>query len=184
MQTLYGVDVGRVRADWAVEDAIRETGLTPDLADYARRLVVGVQTNRREIDRRLSELLEDWTLDRLSAVDRAVLRMAACELLFFPGIPPLVTIDEAIDIAKKFSTAESGRFVNGVLARLMERTDKVHWDPSQLETPPEEEEPPEPEPVRPEEDEEDEEPTEEDRSEPPAQPTFWRIRETRNHNQP
>ncbi len=179
MQALYGVDVGRVRADWAIEDGIREAGLTPDLADYARRLVVGVQTHRREIDERLSELLEDWDLDRLGAVDRAVLRMAACELLYFPGIPPLVTIDEAIEIAKKFSTADSGRFVNGVLARLMETSDKANWDPSQLETPPDEEEPPEPEPEPPEEPEE----PEEGAPEPLPQPAFWRIREGKEQQQ-
>ncbi|MCX7799495.1 MAG: transcription antitermination factor NusB [Fimbriimonadales bacterium] len=180
VQTLYAVDVGRVRADWAVEDAIRESGLAPDLADYARRLVVGVQTNRSEIDARLSELLEDWSFNRLAAVDRAVLRMAACELLHFPGIPPRVTLDEAIDIAKKFSTADSGRFVNGVLARLLENSDKAHWDPSRMETPPDEEEPPEPEPEEPEEqpDELEEEP------QPPEPPSFWRIREATDQNQP
>jgi len=181
MQTLYGVDVGRVRADWAIEDGIREAQLPSDLADYARRLVVGVQTHREEIDQRLSELLEDWSLDRLSAVDRAVLRMAACEMLHFPGIPPLVTIDEAIEIAKKFSTAESGRFVNGVLARLMETCDKANWDPSQLETPPEEEEPPEPEPPVPEE---EEEPEGAEEPEPIPEPSFWRIRDAKESEQP
>jgi N utilization substance protein B len=85
---------------------------------FAGSLVKGVVENLGAIDLKIRELSEHWDLDRIAAVDRAILRVAVYEMLFRAEIPPVVTINEAIEIAKRYSTEESGRFVNGLLDRL------------------------------------------------------------------
>lgn len=85
---------------------------------YAEELIRGVLEHREELDEHLRRLIKNWDLRRLAAVDRNVLRMAVYEMLYRPDIPPVVTINEAIEIAKKYSTEQSGRFVNGVLDRF------------------------------------------------------------------
>lgn len=90
-------------------------------AAFMLPLVHGVTEKREEIDRRLAERSTGWALDRQAAVDRNIMRLAAYEILYNPDIPPGASINEAVELAKKYSTAESGRFVNGVLGSLSER---------------------------------------------------------------
>ena len=93
----------------------------PKTLDFAQSLFETTVSSERQIDRYLEKHLKNWDLDRISAIDRALLRMAVCELLHFEEIPPKVTIDEAIEVGKRFSTPKTGNFLNGVLdAVLME----------------------------------------------------------------
>ena len=85
---------------------------------YAREIVDGVIDNREEIDEQITTFAKDWSLARMPAVDRALLRMAVWEILFNDEVPTGVAIDEAVELAKEFSTDDSGAFVNGVLARI------------------------------------------------------------------
>lgn len=85
---------------------------------YAREIVDGVIDNRDEIDEQITTFSKDWTLARMPAVDRAVLRIGVWELLFNDEVPTAVAIDEAVELAKEFSTEESGSFVHGVLGRI------------------------------------------------------------------
>jgi N utilization substance protein B len=85
---------------------------------FADGLVEGTLTRLADIDAELSRVMINWSLHRLAAVDRNILRMAVYEMRFRDDIPPVVTINEAIDIARKFSTADSGKFVNGILDRI------------------------------------------------------------------
>ncbi|MFC4139444.1 MULTISPECIES: transcription antitermination factor NusB [unclassified Microbacterium] len=85
---------------------------------YAREIVDGVVDHRDEIDEQITTHSRDWRLERMPAVDRAVLRIAAWEILFNEQVPTAVAIDEAVELAKELSTDESGAFVHGVLARL------------------------------------------------------------------
>ncbi|QTV80856.1 transcription antitermination factor NusB [Microbacterium sp. NIBRBAC000506063] len=85
---------------------------------YAREIVDGVIDHRDDIDEQISTHSRDWKLDRMPAVDRAVLRIGVWELLFNDQVPPAVAIDEAVELAKEFSTDDSGAFVHGVLARI------------------------------------------------------------------
>ena len=85
---------------------------------YARSLVIGVLENKQELDSRISEVTANWKLERIAAVDRAVLRLGRYELLEMAEVPPKVVINESVELAKKFSTEKSGAFVNGVLDRL------------------------------------------------------------------
>jgi N utilization substance protein B len=87
--------------------------------EYVIELVDVLAQHRDEIDQRLQQHLHNWRLERLAAIDRNVLRIGAAELLFRPDIPPRVAIQEAILLAEKFGTAQSPRFVNGVLDALM-----------------------------------------------------------------
>jgi N utilization substance protein B len=85
---------------------------------FAEELVAGVEEQRPELDRLIGEHAEGWSVPRMAAVDRAVLRVACYELLFRDDVPTAVAIDEAVSAAKELSTADSGRFVNGVLGRI------------------------------------------------------------------
>jgi len=85
---------------------------------YAREIVDGVIDNRDAIDEQITTFAKDWSLARMPAVDRAVLRIGVWEVLYNDGVPDAVAIDEAVELAKEFSTDDSGAFVHGVLARI------------------------------------------------------------------
>lgn len=85
---------------------------------FAEALARGTLEKRPAIDEQIKKVTENWELDRIAAVDRNVLRLAIYEMMFRDDVPPVVSINEAIEIAKKFSTKESGKFVNGILDRI------------------------------------------------------------------
>ncbi|MGX5770122.1 transcription antitermination factor NusB [Microbacterium trichothecenolyticum] len=85
---------------------------------YAREIVDGVIDNQDAIDEQITTFAKDWTLARMPAVDRAVLRIGTWEILFNEEVPTAVAIDEAVELVKEFSSDESGPFVHGVLARI------------------------------------------------------------------
>lgn len=85
---------------------------------YAREIADGVIDHRDEIDEHIVTHARDWRLERMPAVDRAILRLATWELLYNDAVPTAVAIDEAVELAKEYSTDESGAFVHGVLARI------------------------------------------------------------------
>ena len=89
-----------------------------EVKTFANSLVLGTVNNAKEIDEVISERATNWQLNRMAVIDRNILRFAAYELLFADEIPPKVTINEAIDIAKRYGDSESGKFVNGVLDKI------------------------------------------------------------------
>jgi transcription antitermination protein NusB len=98
--------------------AIRQSQADPPVPEYASALVEGVAEHLRELDRLLARLSESWTLERMPAVDRNVLRLGAYEVLYCPEVPDAVAVSEAVEMAGRLSTDESAAFVNGVLARV------------------------------------------------------------------
>jgi len=99
--------------------ALRESEhLSDDQTELVSDVVACLGARGAEVDRALAEGAENWSLGRLAATDRAVLRLAAAELIARPGTPARVVLDEAIEIAKRFGSAASGSFVNGVLDRV------------------------------------------------------------------
>src|SRR5438128_1153842 len=94
--------------------AERVTLADPPVHDYAATLVTGVADHRERIDEILADYAEGWSIERMPAVDRAVLRLAIFELLWCPEVPDAVAVDEAVELAKALSTDNSPRFVNGV----------------------------------------------------------------------
>ena len=97
---------------------LAELQVEPD--EYARRLVEGVDHNRDEIDALIRKYSEHWALERMPVIDRALLRLGTYELGWIPDTPAAVAITEAVELAKEYSTKDSGRFVNGLLARITE----------------------------------------------------------------
>ena len=89
-----------------------------DTLDFAERLIRGVATHKEDIDTLLGECSTNWKVPRMAMVDRNILRMATYELRFLGEIPPKVTLNEAIEIAKRYGTADSGAFINGILDRV------------------------------------------------------------------
>lgn len=99
--------------------------LEDDLKVFAEEIVKGVYKHREKINRKIRESAKNWSLDRMAAVDRNVIRIAAYEMLFRMDIPTSVAINEAIEIAKRFGTDESGAFVNGILDSMARTAGKL-----------------------------------------------------------
>jgi len=118
LQLMYQLDLRGDEILDEVNAALAPPAGDAEMLDFARELVHGCREKRAEIDRQIEEVAKNWQLKRMAAIDRNILRLATYELLFRPDIPPLVTINEAIDIAKKFSTKNSGPFVNGILDNI------------------------------------------------------------------
>ena len=117
LQTLFSIEVGKHDAAAALDDA-RERTYIGEQRGFVKDLVLGSIEHADGLDALIAPLLQDWTLDRLPTVDRLVLRMGAFEILYRPETPRPVVLNEAVELAKKFSTEDSGRFVNGVLSNV------------------------------------------------------------------
>ncbi len=115
---LFQMDVGRASPEAAIETAIRGREISERNLEYLRSAVLGTRAHRQSIDATVSKLAIGWSLDRMSAVDRNLLRLAAYEILYLEEVPVNVSINEAVALAKKFGGEESGKFVNGILGRL------------------------------------------------------------------
>lgn len=117
-KTLFQYDMGKNSMDPAFTELVNEFGLNSTHALFAKGLVEGTISHLEAIDRILEKYLVNWTLPRLAAVDRSVLRLAAYELLYSDGIPHAVAINEALELSKSYNSEEAAKFLNGVLDRL------------------------------------------------------------------
>ena len=122
-----------------IERRLRE----PNLCAFANALIGGVREHQARIDILIEKVAENWRLDRMAAIDRNILRLGAYELIHCPKVPDKVAINEALELAKRYSTAQSSRFVNGILDRLQAANTALKA--SEIKTDPKPE--PEPEPV-------------------------------------
>lgn len=127
LQILYSMDMTESPPDEAISshhefataDEAKEPEASVLLRPFTERLVRGVYLHRQEIDQTLISASQNWGLDRMSIVDRNILRIALFEMLYCPDVPPKVSINEAIDIGKKFGNEDSGAFINGVLDHVL-----------------------------------------------------------------
>jgi len=119
VQALYQFDLRGEPFLKELADFLKSSSDNAEVIALAVGLFRGCADHADEIDACIGAVAEHWDLSRMAAVDRAILRLGAHELLYRPEVPPKVAIDEAIRLAKKFSTAESGAFVNGILDRIM-----------------------------------------------------------------
>ncbi len=119
LQMVFSLDLNpKAELDWTIQDFFREHPTQDEkIRGFAVGLVRGVYREQPTIDATITRYAQHWRIARMAAVDRNVLRVALYELLFCPDVPAAVVINEAIDVAKYFSNAESGRFVNGILDR-------------------------------------------------------------------
>ncbi len=119
LQFLYEVDVlGGVEHAERLDSFLDRMTRGGEVRSFARELVVGVLEQLDELDKTIGKVAHNWRMDRMAYVDRNVLRIAAWELLFRKDIPRKVTINEAIDLVKRFGTEESGAFINGILDHM------------------------------------------------------------------
>lgn len=121
IKALYQLDLRPDISAAEVEDFVTRETRTPDAREFALELVKGVQDHREQIDREVESIAHNWKLSRMACIDRNVIRVGAFELLHRPDIPAAVAINEAVTIAKKYSTSESGNFVNGILDQVHQR---------------------------------------------------------------
>ncbi len=121
LQSLYACEHGESEPDEAFDDISGEDELSENIAEFARNLLHLVISNTEKADEHITGLAENWKIERIAAVDRNILRMAITELEMIPGTPVKVVLNEAIELAKKFSTIESSKFVNGILDNFVKQ---------------------------------------------------------------
>ncbi len=118
LQVLYQLEIRGNDVIGEIDDFCTEQGKEAEVSDFAIKLVRGCVQEIKEIDRKITAISENWELQRMPVVDRNILRLACYELFYMDDIPPKVSINEAIDLAKRFSTEKSGVFVNGILDKI------------------------------------------------------------------
>ncbi len=127
LQFLYGIDLVALESESrrthdlfrGLDEFWKDAGeVNPDVKAFAEGLIRGVVEHLEDIDSLIQKAVDKWKLLRLAAIDRNIIRMAAYEILFREDIPDAVSINEALEIAKRFSTAESAAFINGILDRI------------------------------------------------------------------
>jgi N utilization substance protein B len=116
LQSIYAYQQSGDTVQHVADTILKEAdGLDKELRRFAERLFFLTLEHRVYFDEIITKHIKNWEINRLAMIDRMVLQMALCEFLFFENIPIKVSINEAIELVKKFSTAKSGRFVNGIL---------------------------------------------------------------------
>jgi len=124
LKSLYAFELGDQTELQIIETVIADSGLDEKTRTFAQRLFSLVVKNLAEIDVYIQQLAENWALERIAVVDKNVMRMAVCEVEHMPDIPVKVAVNEAIELAKKYSTMESASFVNGILDKVMQRQEE------------------------------------------------------------
>jgi len=129
LQVLYQLNISK-QDPFAALTQFREHFLSNGEAGaFQKRLVLGVLEHCSELDRLIERYSENWRLDRINLIERNILRMAIFELLFCEEIPPKVTINEAIDLGKRYGSEDSGSFINGILDKIQHEVVRKPIDP-------------------------------------------------------
>lgn len=121
LQVLYQLDLQGDDFIPEMGEFIHEEESDPDTANFALKIAKGVVVEIETIDKTIRGVAQNWDLERMAVIDRNILRMAAHELMNLDEIPPKVSINEAIELGKRFSTKNSGAFINGILDRIKTR---------------------------------------------------------------
>jgi len=119
LKALYAFEQGEQSSDEIYDNIIINGGLDEKTLSFTRQLYKAVISNLEEIDNYIQNLATNWKIERIAIVDKNILRMAIGEVKFMPDIPMKVAINEAVELAKKYSTFESASFVNGILDRVL-----------------------------------------------------------------
>lgn len=118
LRALYQWDVVDATPEEALRDSTENAKLGEEGKVFTKEIVYGVIENIKDIDNNISRFAEGYALDRLATIDRALLRIAVFELLFSKLLSPAIVINEAVELAKRYSTEKSGAFVNGILGKM------------------------------------------------------------------
>lgn len=125
LQAIYAFEIGKNDIGSVKTNVLeKKLGQNKPLLSFAEKLLIKTINNIEEIDVVVEEQIKNWEMHRLAAIDKFILRMAICEYLYFDDIPTKVTLNESIELAKKFSTGKSGTFVNGILDGALKKLKK------------------------------------------------------------
>jgi len=126
LKILYAIDITKESHEKCSETFWKgEGGVEAEVKKFTDEIVAGVSAKRASLDKIITRYAINWKLDRMAVIDRNILRFAAYELLYLSDIPPKVTINEAIDIAKKYGDKDSGKFVNGILDKINKTEERL-----------------------------------------------------------
>ena len=129
LQALYAIEMGGNSIVTVLQEQIRQRHSNKTVVEFAEKVTQTVLEHVYQCDLYVRKKATNWDFRRIAIIDRLLLRMAVCEFLFFDDIPPKVSIDEAIEIGKKYSTEKSGRFINGILDAILDdlkNTNYIH----------------------------------------------------------
>lgn len=118
LQVLYAYEFNGEGLTLLINEILSDVNVESDIA-FAKQLINRVVANRNDLDNQIRARVENWEMERIALIDRILLRIGIAELFYFQEIPPKVSINEVIDIAKDYSTANSGKFINGILDAIL-----------------------------------------------------------------
>ena len=118
LKFLYQIDITKEELAVAVDQFWQEQSASTQIKEFAQQLIQGTLKHLSKIDNTVTTYAENWQLKRMAVIDRNILRLSTFELLFLEDIPPKVTINEAVELAKRYGDVESGKFVNGILDKI------------------------------------------------------------------
>lgn len=119
LYALYAFEFSQNPVEQVKEDIINSEKVTANIKSFAEQLLERAVNHIDELDEMIKRKAINWDFDRIAVIDKLILRLAICEFLYFADIPPKVSIDEAIEISKKYSTEKSGQFINGILDSVL-----------------------------------------------------------------
>lgn len=132
LKLLYALDLNPESPDDVLKASWIDTVVPDGVREFSLTLVAGVMSHRDEIDALVKEWSMNWSLERIGAIERNILRFAIYELLFLTDIPPNVTINEAVEVAKRYGTNEAPSFINGILDRIKQEVGTRDGDGKQI----------------------------------------------------
>ena len=118
LQLLYAFEMNAANIEPMIKETLADVEDPAD-KEFANNLINQIILNKKKLDELIKARVDNWDLSRIALIDRILLRIGICEILFFPDIPPKVSINEAIEIAKDYSTSSSGKFINGILDAIL-----------------------------------------------------------------
>lgn len=118
LQVLFAYEMNNESLQFLIDEIFVGISSEPD-KQFGIDLINKVNSNKKKLDELIQERVANWEMNRIALIDRILLRMGICEILFFPDIPPKVSINESIEISKEYSTAGSAKFINGILDAIL-----------------------------------------------------------------
>ncbi len=124
---LYQIEMTKADSDEAISSYFESDPAKQEIVDFCKQLIKGTLQEKEHIDFLIKKHVKNWEIERMAVVDRNILRMSCFEIMFLDDIPPKVSINEAIELAKRYGDIDSPRFVNGVLDKIY-KTEKMNKD--------------------------------------------------------
>jgi len=131
LQILFQLEFDTIEPEKVFESYWKSKRVAAEIKEHSRWLVDKIATHREEIDRLIQSVSANWRISRMAVVDRNILRIAVCELLYEKNMAPAIVINEAIEIAKKYSSEEGATFVNGILDAVRKKIQALNKGPEE-----------------------------------------------------